>query len=197
MNNSYRLNTMFYHCRSPMSNNCTGLKNFDGKQDFVKKNMFPRGLHLGLFRQDPLRELISPNLVCVCVCVCVCVYVRHAQKIAKLFFGAASERASVRSTQSKKQRSYFLACEARSQKNSEAIFQRAKHAVSFQIIKYIIQKNITTSWAPKYSVVVCLKNTPKRKNASKRKMQIKPTGGSRYFKKYNALWNALYYLCLY
>ena len=41
-------------------------------------------------------------------------------------------------------------------KNSEAIFcngERAKHAVSFQIIKYIIQKNITTSWAPKYSVV--------------------------------------------
>jgi hypothetical protein len=44
-------------------------------------------------------------------------------------------------------------------KNSEAIFWsgerasvRAKHAVSFQIIKYIIQKNITTSWAPKYSV---------------------------------------------
>ena len=30
--------------------------------------------------------------------------------------------------------------------------ERAKHAVSFQIIKYIIQKNITTSWAPKYSV---------------------------------------------
>ena len=30
--------------------------------------------------------------MCVCVCVCVCMYVRHAQKIAKLFF-------SVRSTQ--------------------------------------------------------------------------------------------------
>ena len=30
--------------------------------------------------------------VCMCVCVYVCVYVRHAQKIAKLFF-------SVRSTQ--------------------------------------------------------------------------------------------------
>ncbi len=41
-------------------------------------------------------------------------------------------------------------------KNSEATFrngERAKHAVSFQIIKYIIQKNITTSWAPKYSVL--------------------------------------------
>ena len=49
---------------------------------------FPRGLHLSLFRQDPLRDLICPNLVCMCVCV----YVRHAQKIAKLFF-------SVRSTQ--------------------------------------------------------------------------------------------------
>jgi hypothetical protein len=34
------------------------------------------------------RELICPNLVCMCVCM----YVRHAQKIAKLFF-------SVRSTQ--------------------------------------------------------------------------------------------------
>ena len=30
--------------------------------------------------------------MCVYVCMCVCVYVRHAQKIAKLFF-------SVRSTQ--------------------------------------------------------------------------------------------------
>ena len=37
-------------------------------------------------------ELICPNLVCVYVCMYVCVYVRHAQKIAKLFF-------SVRSTQ--------------------------------------------------------------------------------------------------
>ena len=37
------------------------------------------------------------------VCMCVCMYVRHAQKIAKLFF------------------------------------ERAKHAVPFQI-KYIIQK---------------------------------------------------------
>ncbi len=30
---------MFYHCRGPMSNNCTGLTNFDGKQDFVKKKI--------------------------------------------------------------------------------------------------------------------------------------------------------------
>jgi len=37
-------------------------------------------------------ELISPNLVCVYVFMYVCIYVRHAQKIAKLFF-------SVRSTQ--------------------------------------------------------------------------------------------------
>ena len=50
-------------------------------------------------------------------------YVRHAQKIAKLFFATS---------------------------------ERAKHAISFQIIKYIIQKNITTSWAPKYSVIKLL-----------------------------------------
>ena len=37
INDYYRLNTIFYHCRGPMLNNCTGLKNFDGKQDFVKK----------------------------------------------------------------------------------------------------------------------------------------------------------------
>ena len=49
------------------------------------------------------RRLLEYVCVCVCVCmyVCVCVYVRHAQKIAKLFF------------------------------------ERAKHAVPFQI-KYII-----------------------------------------------------------
>ena len=35
INDSYRLNTIFYHCRGPMLNNCTGLKNFDEKQDFV------------------------------------------------------------------------------------------------------------------------------------------------------------------
>ena len=44
------------------------------------------------FLGSTLRELICPNLVCMYVCMCVCVYVRHAQKIAKLFF-------SVRSTQ--------------------------------------------------------------------------------------------------
>ena len=44
----------------------------------VEMLVYPRGLHLGLFRQHPLRELISPNLVCMYVCM----YVRHAQKIA-------------------------------------------------------------------------------------------------------------------
>jgi hypothetical protein len=45
------------------------------------------------------------------VCVCVCVYVRHAQKIAKLFF------------------------------------ERAKHAVPFQI-NYIIHKKIYQPLGP-------------------------------------------------
>jgi hypothetical protein len=96
---------------------CTKQKN-DPKRtnQKLRLNRFPRGLHLGLFRYSS-RELICLTLVCMCVCM----YVRHAQKIAKLFFVTASER--------------------------------AKHAVSFQIIKYIIQKNITTSSAPKYSVI--------------------------------------------
>ncbi len=49
--------------------------------------------------------------MCVCVCVYVCVYVRHAQKIAKLFF------------------------------------ERAQHAVPFQI-KYIIHKKIYQPLGP-------------------------------------------------
>ena len=70
--------------------------------------------------------------MCVYVCVCVCMYVRHAQKIAKLFF------------------------------------ERAKHAVPFQI-KYIIQKKIYQPLGPQNTpsgetinlldVHLCPKNT--------------------------------------
>ena len=69
-----------------------------GRKQAPVHQPFPRGLHLGLFRWTPIflelhfTELICPNLVCMYVCVYVCMYVRHAQKIAKLFF-------SVRSTQ--------------------------------------------------------------------------------------------------
>jgi hypothetical protein len=69
---------------------------------------------VGVLRTGLGLENSFANLVCMCVYVCmydvcmyVCMYVRHAQKIAKLFF---ERRASER------------ACEARSPQNSEAIF---------------------------------------------------------------------------